>query len=125
MLANETGKDLYITLPVGATNEYIRNLANLIRYGSDGLDPYTEPGADPVYPGLNPNLRVYVEWGNEFWNWAFSQAGWAADAGKDEVLNGTPDGQIINFDGQRPGGDYRRWAALRTVEASNLFREVW
>ena len=74
MLANETGKDLYITLPVGATTEYIRNLANLIRYGSDGVDPYTAPVADPVYPGLNPNLRVYVEWGNEFWNWAFSQA---------------------------------------------------
>ena len=30
-MANETGKDLYITLPVGASADYIRNLANLIR----------------------------------------------------------------------------------------------
>lgn len=125
MLANETGKDLYITLPVGATAEYIRNLALLIRYGSDGVLPYSEPMAEPVYPGLNPNLRVYVEWGNEFWNWAFSQGGWAATAGKAAVVNNTPEGQIINFDGLRPNGDFRRWAALRTVEASNIFRETW
>jgi hypothetical protein len=125
MLANETGKDLYITLPVMATADYIRNLANLIRYGSDGVNPYTEPVDDPVYPGLNPNLRVYVEWGSEIWNWAFSQGGWAADAGRAAVLEGTPDGQIVNFDGKRENGDFRRWAALKTVQASKLFREVW
>jgi len=125
MLANETGKDLYITLPVGASAEYIRNLALLTRYGSDGVLPYSEPVAEPAFPGLNPNLRIYVEWGNEFWNWAFSQGGWAATAGKAAVVNNTPEGQIINFDGLRPNGDFRRWAALRTVEASNLFRETW
>ncbi len=125
MLANETGKDLYITLPVGASEDYVRNLALLIRYGSDGVNPYSEPTTDPVFPGLNPNLRVYVEWGNEYWNWAFSQAGWANDAGRAAVVNNTTEGQIINFDGTRPTGDFRRWAALKTVEASNTFREVW
>jgi hypothetical protein len=125
MLANETGKDLYITVPVLASPDYIQKLAQLIRYGSDGVNPYTEPVADPVYPGLNPNLRVYVEWGNEFWNWAFSQGGWAADAGRAAVLNDTPEGRIVNFDGQRPGGDFRRWAGLRTVEMSKTFRSVW
>jgi hypothetical protein len=125
MLANETGKDLYVTIPVKATADYIRNLANLLRYGSDGVNPYTEIVADPVYPGLNPNLRVYVEWGNEIWNWAFDQGGWAADTGRAAVLDGTPDGQIVNFDGMRPGGDFRRWMALQTVYVSNTFREVW
>jgi hypothetical protein len=125
MLANETGKDLYITLPVGASEDYVRNLALLIRNGSDGVMPYAEPVADPVYPGLNPNLRVYVEWGNEIWNWAFSQGGWAADAGRAAVLANTAEGQIVNFDSQRPNGDFRRWAALKTVEASNDFRSVW
>ena len=125
MLANETGKDLYITIPVKATADYITNLANLIRYGSDGVNPYTELTTDPVYPGLNPNLRVYVEWGAETWNWAFAQAGWAADADKDAVLSGTREGKIINFDGQRPGGDFRRWAALKSVETSDTFRSVW
>jgi PA14 domain len=125
MLANETGKDLYITVPVKATEDYITNLANLIRYGSDGVNPYTKIVSNPVYPGLNPNLRVYVEWGNEIWNWAFAQGGWAADAGRAAVLAGTPDGQIVNFDGLRPGGDFRRWAALKTVQTSNSFRSVW
>jgi hypothetical protein len=125
MLANETGKDLYITVPVLATTDYITNLANLIKYGSDGVNPYTSPVANPVYPGLNPNLRVYVEWGNEIWNFAFAQGGWAADADRAAVLTGTPEGQIINFDGKAPQGDFRRWAALKTVEASNIFRSVW
>lgn len=125
MLANETGKDLYITIPVGASADYINKLALLIRYGSDGVEPYAEAVADPVYPALNSNLRVYVEWGNEFWNWAFAQAGWANEASRLAVVNNTPDGQIINYDGQRNAGDFRRWAALRTIEASNIFRGIW
>src|SRR5262249_38992720 len=62
---------------------------------------------------------------NEFWNWAFSQGGWAADEGRAAVLSKTPEGEIVNFDGKRPDGDFRRWAALKTVEASNTFRDVW
>jgi hypothetical protein len=125
MLANETGKDLYVTIPVNASDDYVRRLAKLLRYGSDGVNPYDGPVANPVYPGLNPNLHVYVEWGNEVWNWAFSQAGLAADAAKQAVHNNTWEGQIVNYDGQRPDGDFRRWAALKTVEASNTFRQVW
>src|SRR5262249_48838548 len=64
LLANETGKDLYITIPINASADYVTNLANLLRYGSDGVNPYTSPQANPVYPGLNTNLKVYVEWAN-------------------------------------------------------------
>ena len=60
-LANETGKDLYITIPMNANTQYVTNLANLIKYGSDGVNPYTSYQADPVYPGLNGNLHVYIE----------------------------------------------------------------
>jgi PA14 domain len=125
LLANETGKDLYITLPVNASPDYVRKLANLIRYGSDGVNPYSGPVDNPAYPGLNPNLRIYVEFGNEVWNWAFTQAQMGSDAARDAVANRTPDGQVINFDGQRPRGDFRRWAALKTVQASNTFRSVF
>jgi hypothetical protein len=125
MMANETGKDLYITIPMNASQDYVTKLANLIRYGSDGVNPYTRPQSRPIYPGLNPNLRVYVEWSNETWNWAFSQAGAGQQAAADAVHNNTPEGQIINFDGQRPGGDFRRWTALKIVEASNIFRSVF
>jgi hypothetical protein len=125
MLANETGKDLYVTIPVNATSDYVQKLALLLKYGSDGVNPYSGPVANPVYPGLNPNLRVYVEWGNEVWNWAFSQSTLAATAAQNAVQSGTTEGQVINYDGHAPVGDFRRWAALKTVEASNAFRSVW
>ena len=88
MMANETGKDLYITIPMNANQAYVTDLANLLRYGSDGVNPYTSYQAHPAYPGLNSNLSVYVEWANEIWNWAGgfgqSQAGVAAAA---EAMN--------------------------------------
>jgi hypothetical protein len=125
MLANETGKDLYITIPIDATADYVQKLALLLRYGSDGVNPYTAFQTNPVYPGLNPNLHVYVEWANETWNWSFTQSSMGGNAAKAAVHSGTAEGKIIDFDGQRPDGDFRRWTALKTVEASNTFRSVW
>ena len=48
MLANETGKDLYITIPINASDDYVRRLAKLLRYGSDGMNPYDRPGRQPA-----------------------------------------------------------------------------
>jgi len=125
MVSNETGRDLYITIPVAADNDYVTRLAKLIRYGSDGVNPYNGPTANPVYPPLNSNLKVYVEWTNEVWNWAFSQSNRAVELAREAVHNNTPDGQIINFDGSAPNGNYLRWMALRTVRASEIFRSVF
>jgi hypothetical protein len=125
MLANETGKDLYITIPVNASPDYVSKLVKLLKYGSDGSNPYDGPVSNPKYPGLNPNLRLYVEWGNEVWNWGFDQSKLAVETAKQAVHNNTPEGRIINYDGQRPDGDYRRYTALRTVQTSNAFRDVW
>ena len=75
-LANETGKDLYINIPSNASIEYIDNLADLFAYGSNGVNPYTSPQANPVWPPLNSNLKVYIEFSNEIWNSrGFTQAG--------------------------------------------------
>lgn len=125
MFANETGKDLYISIPVNATSAYVTDLAELIKYGSDGVNPYTSPQANPVYPGLNPNLNVYVEWSNEVWNPGFVQHQSAVQDSAAAVAANTPEGQIINYDGSSPDGNWERWAALETVEASNEFRAVW
>ena len=124
-LANETGKDLYITIPINASKDYVFRLAKLLRFGSDGVNPYGGFVNNPRYPGLNPNLRIYVEWANEIWNWAFSQSLLGEKASKIAAKNNTPDGRIINFDGLRPNGDFRRWTALQTVQASNTFRAIW
>jgi PA14 domain len=73
-LANETGKDPWINTPAVASVDYITNLANLFAFGSDGVNPYTSVQANPVWPPLNPNLKVYIEWSNETWNYHFPGA---------------------------------------------------
>jgi hypothetical protein len=125
MFSNETGKDLYISIPMNASSDYVTKLAELIKYGSDGVNPYTSAQASPAYPGLNPNLKVYVEWSNETWNWGFAQAGAGLQDATAAVQNNTAEGQIINYDNSAPNNLWQRWTALKTVEASDSFRAVW
>ena len=61
MLANATHHDMWINIPDSADDDYIIQLANLIRNGN----AYTR--------GLDPNLNVYVEYSNEVWNFGFPQ----------------------------------------------------
>jgi len=146
MLCNETGKDLFINIPIMAsgrlptdTESYVNKLANLIKYGSDGVNPYTSPQANPVYPGLNPNLKVYIELSNEVWNWAndaFRQF-WDLDAmtiADADAQNA--DFAIMNYDNltldKNTDGSYKSfytWRArklmLRVIQISNIFRGVY
>ncbi len=122
-LSNETGKDLYACIPHRADDDYVRKVARLIRNGSDGGDPYDAPRVDPVHPPLNPNLRVYLERGNEIWNFSFSQGPENAEDGRREVVLGTEEGRILDFDGMNPTGDsFYRWHALRSLRMSRIFR---
>lgn len=78
-LANATDTDLWICVPHMATDAFVTNLANLIRYGSDGVNAYTSTQASPVYPPLKSNLKVWVEYSNEIWSGgnSFPQGNWA------------------------------------------------
>lgn len=78
-LANHTGVDPWICVPHLATDAYVRQLARLFRYGSDGVEPYDAPQANPVYPPLDPGLRLWVEQSNEIWSNgnSFPQGNWA------------------------------------------------
>ena len=146
LLANETGRDLMLSLPVLATGRtaadsrsYLVNLANLLKYGSDGVNPYTTPQANPVYPPLNPNLRVYLELGNELWNWA---AAYKPDYNNlnqltsEAIRAGGDDYRALNYDNlpttTQPDGTYtnlhtwrNRMAALRMAQVSDIFRSVY
>lgn len=51
-LANELEKDVWINTPPWADDEYVRSMAELFR------------------EHLNPDLKIYVEWANELWNFA-------------------------------------------------------
>ena len=59
-LCNATGCDMWVSVPLQATDDWKTGFANLV-------------ANDPVYR-LNPWLHCYYEHGNELWNWSF--IGW-------------------------------------------------
>jgi len=126
-LANETGNDVWLNIPVKADDDYIRKLALLVRHGSDGINPYTQPQAKPLYPPLKPGLRVYVEYGNEVWNPGpgFMGFGWALNFAN--FYKAHPDHPIA-YDGATVSDPYlavRRWVAYRSASISLIFRSVF
>lgn len=145
MLCNEAGADYFVSIPhlasYSGTANYIRNFALLIRYGSDQSGtPYTSAQANPYHPPLNPNLRVYLEIGNELWNSARLNTYSCFFDLQEEVVDlqtsGSPDFAILNFDNVSNGLDSngrplqlytltRRWWALRLMHISNEFRTVF
>jgi CheY-like chemotaxis protein len=56
--SNLTGKDAWLCVPHLADDNYIEQMALLVR------------------ETLDPRLKVYVEFSNEIWNWQFQQAQW-------------------------------------------------
>jgi hypothetical protein len=52
-LCNSTGKDCWVSVPVRADSNYIAKLAEMFR------------------DSLNPQLKIYLEYGNEDWNTGF------------------------------------------------------
>jgi hypothetical protein len=73
-LANAAHKDLWINIPEGATNDYVRQLAALLKQQ------------------LSPDLVVYVEYSNELWNGSFSQFNANVKAAIAEVTAGMASG---------------------------------
>lgn len=61
-LSNETKEDLWLTVPHMADDNFVRNLAALVRQR------------------LAPGLRVWVEYSNEVWNGGFQQFRYASEA---------------------------------------------
>jgi hypothetical protein len=139
LLSNETGKDAWINIPVLADDDYVLNVARMFAYGSDGVHPYTSPRKDPVYPPLNPKLKVYVEYSNELWNSAgpFTQFHDNCKAASNELVS-TSGKSPLNWDEIWKGAAYSRdsndnwdWkmcsrhTTKRSVEISNIFRSVF
>lgn len=130
-LANATGNDLWINVPTRADDAYLTRLAQLLRYGSDGVNPYTSARANPVWPPLRTGLKVYVELGNELWNWSpgFFGYGWSlglADAARKTRAH------PINHDGAVDATSqdglytaHRRWIAWRSSQVSLAFRKIY
>ena len=138
-LSNELGTDAWIDIPFNATDDYVRNVAQAFAYGTDGVNPYPGPRADPAYPPLNSNLNLYIEYSNELWNFLYTQTHENCRAASDELV-GNPNSPL-NFDNTwngvawivddpqyNPHFDYEKcWRriAKRGVEISNIFRSVF
>jgi len=115
-MANELGKDIWINIPVGADDDYIRQLATLLKNS------------------LAPGRVVYVEYSNELWNFVFPQTGDNMNAAVAEALagditltNGVPCTQA-KFDASE-GECNKYWAGFRrvgkkTARVSSIFKEV-
>ncbi len=131
-LANETGRDAWINIPARATDAYVRNVALLFAYGSDGVNPYKSRQIDPVYPPLSPNLRLYVEYSNEVWNGGFTQFADNCMAASRELSAGN---SPLDWDGSWNGVTYpnaswnwtmcNRHTTERSVRISDIFRSVF
>jgi len=106
--ANETNTDVWICVPVKATDDYYTQLAKLFRDGNSNC------------AALNSTLKIYVEYGNEIWNtggyttqWAYVKEQGAASSVC--TFDGNTDVNVLGF----------RYAAQRIVEISKIFRTVF
>jgi hypothetical protein len=126
LLANTTGNDIWLNVPVQANDDYITKLAQLLKYGSDGTNPYTSVQPNSVYPPLNPGLKVYLEYGNEVWNSgpAFHGFYWAKALANAVRGNAS---HPIAYDGAITDEwlGHRRWIAYRSSVISLNFRAVF
>ena len=124
MLCNTVVADCYFNIPVVASDDYVKNMALVIAYGSDGTNPYTSTQTNPVYPPLNPGLRAYLEYANEVWN---SSAGVFPVV--EDICNYLPSNHPLLTVDDTPdvGIWYRMWRypAWRMATISQIFEGVF
>jgi len=112
-LANQTGKDIWLNIPEGATDDYITQMAEFFKTNL-----------------TNPNIHIYLEYSNEVWNSLF-QAHTAnlnaalaeGNAGPCQLndYGATPDSP--------PGTAYHYWAwrrvAYQSMHIGQIFNSVF
>ena len=113
ILAQLTHKDLWINVPVNASDDYVVGLASLLKNGN----------ASTGHAGIPVDTHLYVEYSNELWHYGFPQGKWNFQAAQDEVKAGATN---LNYDG---AGTPERWRfrriAQRTVEIGRQFRKIF
>jgi hypothetical protein len=104
-LCNMVKANMWVCVPVRATDDYVKQLATLIKNN------------------LDPSLSVYVEYSNEVWNTAFDQGKYNVAKAQAEVNTGKTD---LNYDGNKNLYELAdRLYARRSMQISNIFKSVW
>lgn len=95
-LCNQTGKNGWFNIPVGASNSYIKSMADLL------------------HSTMASNETIYVEYSNELWNAGFSQyATNLANAAANPLLAGITNTTTLAGDED----------AYRTMQISQIFQQ--
>lgn len=89
-LANRLDADAWLCVPHRADDEYITEMAKLIK------------------ARLDPKHRAYIEYSNELWNGMFTQAKWASDQGCRAGLN-----KQGRYSGSCDDDGARYWAGIK------------
>jgi hypothetical protein len=143
-MCNDLNLDCYVNVPyltladtgfsgegrgdgIASTSDYVTKMAQVFKYGSDGVNPYTSTQANPVFPPLKPGLNVYVEFGNELWNGGNAIYGrdkdWnTAAAAREAALPGNPYNYITN---NSPFSQQRSRIGRIVMQMSDIWRAVW
>jgi hypothetical protein len=118
-LCNRTGTDAWINVPPMADSGYVANLVKTLLYGSDGADPYSAPTPNPVWKPLEGNLKLYLEYGNELWNFAGGFNGFAWLHEQSKALQAGARNEPIFFDAQNDEWvSLFRWMGWRAAQMS-------
>ena len=91
-LANQTNEDMWVNVPVMATDDYVTQLATLIK------------------SSLHANLHVYVEYSNEVWNGSFAQFQYNLTLAESEASSNP------GYKANCSASDQYRWGQCRVVE---------
>ena len=104
-LCDQTDMDFWINIPVAADDEYVRELALLVK------------------ARLKPSLNIYIEHSNEIWNFGFLQYAWNKARAKEEVAEG---GGAYAFDKAKSEEIWaQRRHAQRVKDAVTIFAGVF
>ncbi len=105
-LANQAQKDIWINLPIGVDDDYVLQLARLLRRT------------------LNVDSRIYIEYSNEIWNGGFEQFNSNRALAMAEVQS-NPASPLIYDGTKNPDRIAFRRIAKRLKEFSDIFRRVY
>jgi len=93
-LANELHADPWFCMPHLATDDYVRHFAEMVK------------------TGLNPDLKIHVEYSNECWNSIFAQARYCREQGKKLGLSDNDYQAQLRYCSRRSVEIFRIWESV-------------